>query len=256
MTSPDAPLGHIDDGELVRYLDNELSVDVLAQVRKHLTLCSECQVKFDALRERAESFHRAMGSLDLPPAATPTVDDAGASVRSIPSSPTVSWRWRIAAMIAVVIGITLTVTPARAWLLETIDSIRTVFQPAGQTPVPPPEISVTGSSVRFAVTDSVLFVEFVTRPKSGTLTLQREPSEAQVSAAMLGGTGDDEIVVFGAGIRVVNTTESTADYVVTLPTATVLVEVRVGGAVVARHRPGTDAVVWNLGAGARQNSRP
>jgi len=246
MTSPDAPLGHIDDGELVRYLDNELELAAVAQVRNHLAVCSECQVRLDELRARAESFHQAMASIDLPPTATPTVNDVVASTRSLPRSPTVSWRWRIAAMIAVVIGITLSVTPARAWLLETIGSIRTVFQPTVQTPAPPAVVPVTGSSVSFVVSDSVLFVEFAVRPRIGTLSLQRGTSETQVIAAMQGGAGDDELVVFSDGVRVVNTIESASDYVVTLPIATVLVEVRVAGAVVARHRPDTSGAVWSL----------
>ena len=66
---------------------------------------------------------------------------------------------------------------------------------------------------------------------------------------MQGGAGNDELVVFGDGIRVVNSAESTADYVVTLATTIVLVEVRVGGVVVARHRPDTGGARWNFSLG-------
>ena len=79
-----------------------------------------------------------------------------------------------------------------------------------------------------------------------TLSLRPGTSETQVSAAMQGGVGNDELVVFGDGIRVVNSAESTADYVVTLATTIVLVEVRVGGAVVARHRPDTGGARWRF----------
>lgn len=244
MINPNLPVEHIDDGELVRYLDNELELEAVARVRRHLAACRDCQAKFDALRERAESFRQAMAGIDLP--AAPASE---ASVPSIHRSPTVSRGWRMAAMIAVVIGITLTVTPARAWLLETMRSVKTLFQPADQAPPTTiPDIPVTGSSVRFAVSDSVLFLEFAVRPKSGTLSVQRGTSETQVSATMQGGTGDDELVVFPDGVRVVNTTESTADYGVTLPTTVVMVEVRVARVVVARHRPGMVAA-WSLELG-------
>lgn len=247
MTSPDIPVGHIDDGELVRYLDNELELDALAVVRNHLGACTECQAKFEALRAQAERFQQAMADLDLPPAATPTVNAPEASIPSIPSSPAVGWGWRLAAMIAVVVGITLTVTPARAWLLDTLGSMRTLFEPANQTPPSlPPAVPVTGSSVLFAVTDTVLFVEFAVHPQAGTLSLQRGTSVTEVSAAMKGGSGNDELVVFGDGIRVVNTAQSTADYVITLPTGIVLVEVRIGGAVVARHRVDTATAPWTM----------
>ncbi len=247
MTSPDIRMGHIDDGELVRYLDNELGLDALANVRNHLAACGECTSKFQALRAHAERFQQAMANLDPPSSAAPPVPAAEPSIPSIPSSPAVGWGWRLAAMIAVVVGITLTVTPARAWLLDTLGSIRTLFEPANQTPPSlPPQTSVTVSSVLFAVTDTVLFVEFAVHPQAGTLSLQRGTSETQVSAAMQGGSGNDELVVFGDGVRVVNTAQSTADYVVTLPTHIVLVEVRIGGAVVARHRPDTLEDSWML----------
>ena len=246
MTSPDTPVGHIDDGELVRYLDDELELNALAYARNHLATCTECQVKFEAIRGQVERFQHAMANLDLPPSTTPTVNAPEASIPSIPSSPAVGWGWRLAAMIAVVVGITLTVTPARAWLLDTLESLRTVFEPTNQAPASlPPQTPVTVSSVLFAVTDTVLFVEFAVHPEAGTLSLRRGTSETQVSAAMQGGSGNDELVVFGDGIRVVNTAQSTADYVVTLPTGIVLVEVRIGGAVVARHRPDI-AGAWRL----------
>ena len=246
MTSHDIPVGHVDDGELVRYLDNELELDSLGQVRSHLAACTECQVKFEAIRTQAERFHQAMANVDLPASAAPPADAAEVSIPSIPSSPEVGWGWRIAAMIAVVIGLTLTVTPARAWLLDTLGSLRTMFQPADQAPPSlPPETPVM-ASVQFAVSDTVLFVEFAVRPRAGTLSLQPGTSETQVSAAMQGGAGTDELVVFGDGIRVVNSAESTADYVVTLATTIVLVEVRVGGAVVARHRPDTGGAPWSF----------
>jgi hypothetical protein len=172
--------------------------------------------------------------------------EAVTPISTVPSSPTVGWGWRLAAMVAVVVGITLTVTPARALLLDTLESIRTLFEPSDPPPAPAPESSVTASSVLFAVTDTVLFVEFAVHPQTGTLSIERGTNETEVTAAMQGGSGQDELVVFGNGVRVVNTAQSTSDYAIILPSRIVLVEVRIDRAVVARHRPDAAEDPWRL----------
>jgi len=240
-------MGHIDDGELVRYLDNELELDSLGVVRGHLTECGDCQARFEAIRAQAERLQEALAMLDPTPSVASADSDAEASIPSIPSSPAVDWRWRLAAMLVVVVGITLTVTPARAWLLDRLESVKTLIAPAEEAPAASqPETSATASSVLFEITDTILFVEFAMRPAAGTLSLEPGSSETGVSATMRGGAGSDELIVFGNGVRVVNTTESTADYLVTLPTRVALVEVRIGRAVVARHRLDGSAATWEM----------
>ena len=245
MTSPENPVGHVDDGDLVRYLDNELELDTLNIVRSHIAGCADCQAKLEAIRDQAQRLREALAKLDVPPAVATTPD--ADSIPSVPSSPTVDWRWRLAAMLAIVVGITLTVTPARAWLLDRLEAVTTLFAPADPAPAPPePTTSATASSVLFEITDTTLFVEFAVRPEAGILSLQPGSSDTEVSATMRGGSGADELVVFGDGVRVVNTAESTADYSVTLPSRVTLVEVRVGRAVVARHRLDGTAATWEM----------
>lgn len=237
MTSPDVPLGHIDDGELVRYVDNELSVDNLATVRHHLAGCPPCQARFDAIRGRSEEFNRAMAGLDSPPAAA-TKAEPIVQVPHVPRSPSQGWGWRIAAMVAVVIGVTLTVTPARAWLLEHMGPVGEWFGASQSSqPETPPEMPVSASSVRFVAGDSALLVEFTMRPRAGHISFERGASDTVVSAEVLGQSMTDELVVSAAGLRVVNDAESTADYAVVLPAMTTMVEVRVAGVVVVRYRP-------------------
>ena len=92
----------------------------------------------------------------------------------------------------------------------------------------------------------VLFIDFATRPETGTLSLERGTSETEVTASMRGGSGSDELVVFGNGVRVVNTAQSTSDYLISIPARIVLVEVRIDRAVVARHRPDATEDTWRL----------
>jgi len=245
MTNPDIPAGHIDDGELVRYLDNELERDAVAVVRTHLAECGECQAKFDAIRGRSERFQLAMLSADDLPVATPA-DDIVASIAPNVTRRGIGWGWRIAAMLAVVIGITLTVTPARAWLLERLGPVATLLGGSDDAAVSPePGVPVVASSVRFSASDTVLFVEFSVRPRGGGVSFDRGTSRTEVSAEVRSGSATDELVVFGSGIRIVNSDTSTADYVVTLPTSIQFVEVRIAGRVVSRSR--ADAAIVSGG---------
>ena len=142
------------------------------------------------------------------------------------------WRWRLAAILAVGVGMALTV--------------RTLLESSDPTQPAPLEDPVTVSSVLLAVTDTVLFVDFATRPQAGTLSLERGTSETDVTAVMQGGSGVDELVAFGNSVRVVNTAQSTADYSITVPSRIVLVEVRIDRAVIARHRPEGAEDIWTL----------
>src|SRR5690606_16621512 len=69
--SPHNPAPHLSEGELLRYLDSEMTGGERASVAAHLLACRACSAALDAVREAKEQF--AVLLVDLP---VPAIDPA------------------------------------------------------------------------------------------------------------------------------------------------------------------------------------
>ena len=103
--------------------------------------------------------------------------------------------------------------------------------------------AVVQSSV-VAPGDTVVVVRLAHRPRAGTLHITRGEEAQRITATMTGGDPDDELLVFGTEVRIVNGEHSGAHYEVRVPASVARGEVRVGAAVVAR--PQLDSSGWVL----------
>jgi hypothetical protein len=131
----------------------------------------------------------------------------------------------------VILAAALSATPARAWLAERWDALKSlvVGAPAELPEVAPAAVEPreAGSVITFTPAGPEFTLRVVHLQAGGTLYLTVEPT-ASASAGVIGGDGSEEIVVLPGGFEVRNAATSTASYEVRLPNHLESIEVRIG----------------------------
>jgi hypothetical protein len=225
--------GHLEDGDVIRLLDGECSEEEARLFRTHLDRCDDCQRKTDELRRLSQELSSALQLTDEPPA---TGDSSPPEVLGTirPSLPQRHWtRWRVtrAAAAIVILAAALSATPARAWLVEGWDALKSlvVGEPVEQPEVAPApvESGEISSVITFTPAGPEFMLQVIHVQAGGTLYLTVAPT-ASASAGVMGGDGSEEIVVLPNGFQIRNATTSTASYEVRLPNHLETLEVRVG----------------------------
>jgi len=222
---------HLGEGALLALIDG----DIDRANRDHLANCATCAKRLDEL-ERAVGHVRSeltsVGVADMNAGAMRTrLLQAEASLGSRPIP--LRWSWtsltlRAAGILILVTGI-VWATPARHWLAGRFGGNEASRpESAGtKTVVPPPEATGAGMVVRFPAEASELVVRFAVRPSRGALEL-RATNDARVSAQISARAGGEEMLVLPGELRVVNSSASVADYLVTVPAHVTTVRVVIG----------------------------
>jgi anti-sigma factor RsiW len=234
MIQPAADDGrHMEDGDVIRLLDGECSQEEARLFHAHLHECDECRCKMDELCQLSQDFSCALQLEDQP--ATPRDSSPPEVVGKIrPSVLQRHWsRWRVtrAAAAIVILTAALSATPARAWLAERWDALKSlvVGAPAEQpeavpAPIEPREL---GPVITFTPAGPEFTLRIVHVQAGGTLYLTVDPT-ASASAGVIGGDGSEEIVVLPDGFQIRNAATSTASYEVRLPSHLETLEVHIG----------------------------
>ena len=115
---------------------------------------------------------------------------------------------RVAAVVAAVLGLTLTTAPARALVAAGWQAVRTLVVGA---PTAAPEVQQATSLVSFVPQGEEFLIDFLQAQSRGTLSVVVDTMNS-ASARVMGGDGLDELIVLQAGIRVRNRTASSASY--------------------------------------------
>jgi hypothetical protein len=205
---------HLEDGALIRYLDQECDGDEQATVRGHVDACGACGGRLAELERRARALRVALRAADRP---------------SRPARPASRWGLRAAAAILVLLAIGGAVRPVRAWIVGRAGALWSAItggseSPARVAPVPPVQTAVS-----FVPADGPFTIELAGRQSAGALSLEAVPGDT-ARAAVLGGNGAESLVVLPAGLRIVNPPASAARYRIALPARLGPVRVIVGGA--------------------------
>lgn len=247
---------HLQDEDIVRLLDEEVSEGDQVAGRDHLLRCESCRRLADEIAATSRWLGANVSALDPTPpdeltrartlegvrahrdAAArekPEIEPKVASVGGTAAYPRSrgSRYWLAAAGIAVLVVASLTVEPVRAWIQDGLlnlgarpESIVEVESPELPTPVP------SAASVRFTAEGPIFQIEVAATQVEGDLTV-RIITEGEASAEIVGGSGET-LVVLPFGLRVGNRESSTASYVVELPSDVVRgIEVRVGERMIA-----------------------
>ncbi len=225
---------HIGDGDLIRLHDGECSAAEELSWRDHLAACGACDQRFQTLARLARHFIAALKQLDDP--ASP--GDARRPLRSVRP------RWRTgglkaAASIAVLLGATLAVPPARAWIIDRWDALASFITQRGESA---PDVSAQAPALSERPTSTVSFqpggthfvVEIANTQSTGRMVFTIE-AVTNASARVINGDGSEEWIVLPSGVRLENSPTSSGSYEITLPTYLATAEVRLAGVLVGAY---------------------
>lgn len=240
---------HLEDGDLVRLLGGELSVDERAAAEAHLGRCDACAARLHACRAEVQDAMRLLGALPVG-----TIDPArrarslaavrqAASRRAAPVDvPRIAPRTlrrprfmpstalaRAAAVAALLVAGGVAASPAGAWI---VDRVRDIFQPAEPVAVVEPVPSVLpahSSMVAFTPVGDELVLEFRTGQAQGDLVIHVE-DEPGASVRVSGGEGHLDVVVLPGSLVIQNHYQVVAAYEVVVPARLQSLRVRVGDA--------------------------
>lgn len=214
---------HVEDGELLRWIDRDFGPGQRAAVRRHVASCGTCRARLTEIERWSALLHRAVGTV------------------AHPRRPS-RWRRRLAAAAGIAIAVGLAAPPVRAWMFQRVAAVWSVFaaEPGdaagGRAPTAGPD-APPGTSVTFAPEGPVFRVYVTSFQAVGALTLATVDADV-VSAAVLGGDGGEELLVLPSGVRIRNLPASSADYAIRVPVGVREIVLQIGDA--AQRRFGTD----------------
>lgn len=255
MTIPGTAGPHLEDGALVQLLDGEADPAERDARQHHLAECEGCRARYSRLAHRSARLSMLLAGPDTEvarprvpghaPARVPARDldrVPGSARDSGPIRAPVRSPWlRVAATVVLLLALGLTVSPARAWIVQGWQRVATVLAardvawdgPHGRETAE----SETGAAVGFRPAGSDVSIEVDHLQAAGELTLRVDAVE-EVRVAAAGRTGDEGFLVLPSAVRIQNSPDSRAGYQVTVPGALERVRVRLAGCTVGTLRPG------------------
>jgi len=240
---------HVDDGDLIRLRDGECPLSEERMLRDHLANCDTCRENLERIEQLADGFFAAMERVQ-PSSATQPSPNKAPNVATIGARKAQQKHWhsrrpvRVAAAIAAVLALTLTTAPARALVAAGWSTVKTLFVGAPPASDEPQQAT---SLVSFVPQGDAFLIDFLHTQSRGTLSVVVDTVNT-ASARVMGGDGQDEIIVLQAGLRVRNRTTSAASYELRLPRSLQDIEVRIAGRTVATFSTAgmTQAARWEV----------
>jgi hypothetical protein len=224
---------HIEDGDIIRLLDGECVPDEERLIREHLLECVRCRREADELERLSRGFGLLLQRADVIPATTDGTNKRGEETAV---THTLKPRWtrirvlKAAAAVALVIT-AIGVSPARAWLVDGWQAIRSLFSEESAAPIQPPSPSETATApavVTFTPRGPAFTIDVSSAQVTGKVSLAID-SGPLASARVLGGDGSEEFIVHRGGLRIVNTPTSSASYEIVVPRSVSTLELTVAG---------------------------
>lgn len=247
---------HVDDGDLIRLRDGECPLTEERVLRDHLERCETCSDNSERIERLADGFFAAVDEIQHPDVVQLARKKA-AKIAAIGRHTRHTAPWhsrravRVAAVVAVVLGLTLTTAPARALVAAGWRAVKTLFVGA---PPAAPELQQATSLVSFVPQGEEFLIDFVSTQSRGTLSVVVDTVNSAF-ARVMGGDGLDELIVLQAGLRIRNRTASSASYELRLPRFLRDIEVRIAGRTVAAFSTAglTQAARWEVDLTGRAN---
>lgn len=226
---------HIEDGALLRLVDDALEDDERTAVLAHMTDCAECGARADRLRELSGAWSAVLVRTD--PIRLRGVTPARPSAQ--PSTRGRGLWLRAASLLFALALASLASPPVRAWLAERWTALQDRDEPASASPAVPGDRRQAGALIVFAHADTSFSVAFSAFQETGELEIvfAADASGEIVAEAM---TGQAELLVGPGSLRIANSTSAGADYRITVNDVVRVVYVTVGaagttGAAAVRH---------------------
>lgn len=245
---------HPSEGDLLRYVDTELSELEERRLQVHLAQCGMCNERLESLARDARRAELYLSRLS--PAAPDEVTRARtlAAVRRAAAARGQRPWWargaaRSVAAVAALLLVAIAAEPVRAWLSS---GFRVLSGPGAvpaatpaMVPVAAPAAAIEhrSSVVAFQPGDAVFDLR-IERPQTGGSLALEVHEAARASAQILGG-GSETMMVLPSGLRVENQPGSVASYRVVVPATVEQVRVHIGDRLVATLHPGRQPAPWS-----------
>jgi anti-sigma factor RsiW len=224
--------GHLEQGDLVRFLDDEMSQPERAAVAAHLLQCAVCSSSLETMRKDRQLFADMLGQLQLP-TLTPARRDLSLS-RVETAARRRSFRRShsgiAAAAAAVVLLSTFALPPVRGFASELLARITNRIEAlvTNTTVLEPEPIRVAGATIGFVPEVESFLLEIRSTQREGTVVLGIGDG-ASVNARAVGGDGAVDISILrNQGMRIENGPSDTGAYAINLPSTLREVRVRIG----------------------------
>jgi hypothetical protein len=223
---------HLEDGELLRYLDGESEHPERGAAQRHLAACGECRARQETFERRARAVSAALAAADVAPPPVRLVEMRRSPLRRLTAA-----QIKAAAVLVALLGGALTVSPVRAWLVDRWHDVRSAFTGGDDSaPHPLPDEEAQGSgSVAFVPAAGTFTVRLTTRQITGTLRAVMG-ADSVASARVVGAAGGVDLVVLPDGLAIRNDSNAQASYVLRLPGAITELVVEMGGRAAQRVR--------------------
>lgn len=227
------PGPHLDDGELVRYLDAEGTGEEARRWDEHLGACPRCMGEAETLRNRSRVVSRWLAATDFDTGATPAAAAPGAvwprRREARPRAPMRSGPWLKAAVITLLLAAPLAaLPPVRGWIADQMASLRTDDPAVVQPAQGPAGVDARADVIRFVPAPGSFRVVIDAPQAEGFLRVSRT-SGPEAVLEVRGAGARPEPMVSARSIRIANGEEATASYTLSLPPEVDAVSVDIGG---------------------------
>lgn len=140
---------HLEDVDLVRYMDRQLDRAGNRRVELHLTACAACAARAEDMQARSRQVSAWLGDLDMPAPDDEKRALAMAAVeRARFRSRSAAWMSRpglaAAAMVALLLTVTFGTPPGRAWVSGAMERLGDVFPGEAQQEQAPAQPTPAG----------------------------------------------------------------------------------------------------------------
>jgi len=238
-------MAHLSDADVISLRDGECDSSEESLHREHLAECSECRNRAVRIEGLVDGLLAAVGEIDYEKEFEPT-----ASFPVDPRRDSQPKYWvlrrpvRIAAVIAILLGVTLLAGPASGYVRSGWQALVRLFVPElSQSPsdaVQTTPIDTFATSDHQPVSKRASFIpesgdfsfEFAQPQNVGMLTMAMATTQ-RATVLVLGDPGADELVVFRSGVRIINTVTSSASYEISVPSTLGSIAVKVAGRTIA-----------------------
>lgn len=227
---------HLSDGDLGRLLDGEATHWERECARSHLAECIDCAGRLESVEDASADLAELLGAAEVSPPPVDLLIEKAKSRRVRKTGAEAPWSplLRAAAVVILVAGGSLTVSPLRAWIAETWQDIAVLFTEASFVADEEIEVSVVqeedGSVVFFLPAGEDFLIDLDHHQTHGAVSLRL--NESHRGAARIVGARGEDLFVLSQGIRVRNGTTSSASYEVALPSSVTRATLRIGGEIV------------------------
>lgn len=273
MTREDAPDADVHDGDLIRWLDGDLTAGERARVDRALAADPALAARLEQLRTRAGRLTELLRATDPAPAAPAPVVPGPESAGSVIDlnaawaarqgvAPHVVRQYRPmpgtlrAAIVAgMLLAGALLVPPVRAWLSGVLRPAVVDGNPGTPTVrAPAPAAPIDSLGITFVTEAASFVIEFAAAPAAGVLTIEWTDGDRVSAERYTAGGGEELQRIRPDLLRVVNGATSSANYRIVVPRSVTTVSVRMPGrADVVRRvsEGGSDRLRIELGSPSR-----